>query len=87
MDTTELDLVVAGTQDAVMMVESEAKELTEDEMLGAVLFAHQEMQVAIETIKALAAEAGQLQLNVMEPVIADCILESQTMFMNAAISL
>jgi polyribonucleotide nucleotidyltransferase len=54
-----LNMVVAGTEDAVLMVESEAKELTEDEMLGAVLFAHQEMQVAIETIKALAAEAGK----------------------------
>ncbi len=54
-----LNMVVAGTADAVLMVESEAKELTEDEMLGAVLFAHQEMQVAIENIKALAAEAGK----------------------------
>ena len=54
-----LSMVVAGTSDAVLMVESEAKELTEDEMLGAVLFAHQEMQVAIEAIKALAAEAGK----------------------------
>ncbi|KAA0873672.1 polyribonucleotide nucleotidyltransferase [Nitrincola tapanii] len=56
---SELDMVVAGTQDAVLMVESEAKELTEDEMLGAVLFAHQEMQVVIEAIKAFAAEAGK----------------------------
>ena len=54
-----LNMVVAGTADAVLMVESEAKELTEDEMLGAVLFAHQEMQVAIDNIKALAAEAGK----------------------------
>ncbi len=54
-----LNMVVAGTEDAVLMVESEAKELTEDEMLGAVLFAHQEMQVAIDNIKALAAEAGK----------------------------
>jgi polyribonucleotide nucleotidyltransferase len=56
---SRLSMVVAGTSDAVLMVESEAKELTEDEMLGAVLFAHQEMQVAIEAIKALAAEAGK----------------------------
>ncbi len=56
---SELDMVVAGTSDAVLMVESEAKELTEDEMLGAVLFAHQEMQVAIGAINALAAEAGK----------------------------
>ena len=57
--TSELDMVVAGTADAVLMVESEAKELTEDEMLGAVLFAHQEMQVAINAINELVAEAGK----------------------------
>ncbi|WP_156948372.1 polyribonucleotide nucleotidyltransferase [Marinobacterium jannaschii] len=57
--TSELDMVVAGTSDAVLMVESEAKELTEDEMLGAVLFAHQEMQVVINAVNELAAEAGK----------------------------
>ncbi|MBR9828974.1 MAG: polyribonucleotide nucleotidyltransferase, partial [Oceanospirillales bacterium] len=57
--TSELDMVVAGTADAVLMVESEAKELTEDEMLGGVLFAHQEMQVAITAINELVAEAGK----------------------------
>ncbi|MBS9405195.1 polyribonucleotide nucleotidyltransferase [Halomonas sp. TRM85114] len=56
---SELDMVVAGTEKAVLMVESEAKELLEDEMLGGVLFAHQEMQVAISAIKELAAEAGK----------------------------
>ncbi len=54
-----LNMVVAGTETAVLMVESEAKELTEDQMLGGVLFCHQEMQVAISAIKALAAEAGK----------------------------
>ena len=54
-----LDMVVAGTEDAVLMVESEAKELSEDQMLGAVLFAHQEMQAVIKVIKELAAEAGK----------------------------
>jgi len=57
--SSELDMVVAGTNDAVLMVESEAQELTEDEMLGAVLFAHQEMQVAISAINELVAEAGK----------------------------
>ena len=52
-------MVVAGTEKAVLMVESEAKELLEDEMLGAVLFAHQEMQVAITAINELVAEAGK----------------------------
>ncbi|MGB0732436.1 MAG: polyribonucleotide nucleotidyltransferase [Pontibacterium sp.] len=59
LETSELDMVVAGTSDAVLMVESEAQELTEDEMLGAVLFAHQEMQVAIDAINELKAEAGK----------------------------
>ena len=54
-----LSMVVAGTDSAVLMVESQAEELTEDEMLGAVLFAHQEMQVAITAIKELVAEAGK----------------------------
>lgn len=54
-----LDMVVAGTQDAVLMVESEAQELTEDQMLGAVLFAHEEFQVVINAIKELAAEVGK----------------------------
>ncbi|MFN3882889.1 MAG: polyribonucleotide nucleotidyltransferase [Nitrincola lacisaponensis] len=56
---SELDMVVAGTTDAVLMVESEAKELTEDEMLGAVLFAHQEMQVVIQAINEFAAVAAK----------------------------
>ncbi len=59
LQTSELDMVVAGTKDAVLMVESEAKELTEDEMLGAVLFAHQEYQTAITAIAELAAEVGK----------------------------
>ncbi|MAT84359.1 MAG: polyribonucleotide nucleotidyltransferase [Gammaproteobacteria bacterium] len=56
---SSLSMVVAGTDEAVLMVESEAEELTEDQMLGAVLFAHQEMQIAINAIKELAAEAGK----------------------------
>jgi polyribonucleotide nucleotidyltransferase len=54
-----LQMVVAGTRDAVLMVESEADRLTEDEMLGAVLFGHQEMQTVIQGINELAAEAGK----------------------------
>ena len=54
-----LDMVVAGTKDAVLMVESEASELSEDIMLGGVLFAHQEMQSVISVIEELAAEAGK----------------------------
>ena len=54
-----LDLVVAGTKDAVMMVESEAYELTEDEMLGAVTFAHEQIQPVIDLIVALAEDAAK----------------------------
>jgi len=57
--SSDLDMVVAGTESAVLMVESEANELTEDQMLGAVLFAHQEMQVVIAAINELKAEAGK----------------------------
>ncbi|MGB1270749.1 MAG: polyribonucleotide nucleotidyltransferase [Endozoicomonas sp.] len=56
---SELDMVVAGTSEAVLMVESEAQELTEDEMLGAVLFAQQEYQGAIAAIREFAAEVGK----------------------------
>ncbi|MGO3126812.1 MAG: polyribonucleotide nucleotidyltransferase [Luteimonas sp.] len=56
---SELELVVAGTASAVLMVESEAQELSEDVMLGAVMFGHQQMQVAIATINELVAEAGK----------------------------
>ncbi len=59
LEESALNMVVAGTADAVLMVESEAQELSEDQMLGAVLFAHQEMQVVIEAIKSLAADAGK----------------------------
>ncbi len=56
---SDLDLVVAGTAEAVLMVESEASGLSEDVMLGAVLFGHEQMQAAIGAINKLAAEAGK----------------------------
>jgi polyribonucleotide nucleotidyltransferase len=59
VETSQLDLVVAGTKDAVLMVESEAKMLTEEVMLGAVLFGHQQMQAAIKAIDELVAAAGK----------------------------
>jgi polyribonucleotide nucleotidyltransferase len=59
LETSELELVVAGTKDAVLMVESEAKQLSESVMLGAVLFGHEQMQVAIKAINELVAEAGK----------------------------
>jgi polyribonucleotide nucleotidyltransferase len=59
LETSLLDMVVAGTESAVLMVESEAKQLSEDQMLGGVLFAHQEMQVVVSAIKELKAEIGK----------------------------
>ena len=58
LNESYLDMVVAGTDEAVLMVESEAKELNEDLMLGAVLFGHQEMKAVINACKDLKAEAG-----------------------------
>jgi len=57
--TSDLELVVAGTAGAVMMVESEAKQLSEEVMLGAVLFGHEQMQAAITAIDELVAVAGK----------------------------
>ncbi|MEO0364526.1 MAG: polyribonucleotide nucleotidyltransferase [Pseudomonadota bacterium] len=56
---SQLDLVVAGTEDAVLMVESEADRLPEDVMLGAVVFGHEQMQAAIAVIREMVAEAGK----------------------------
>jgi polyribonucleotide nucleotidyltransferase len=59
LETSELDLVVAGTRDAVLMVESQASELSEEIMLGAVMFGHEQMQVVIDAIIELAEVAAK----------------------------
>ncbi|MBY6205233.1 polyribonucleotide nucleotidyltransferase [Halomonas denitrificans] len=59
LENSRLDLVVAGTDKAVLMVESEADLMSEDEMLGAVTFGHDQMQTAIKAINELVAEAGK----------------------------
>ncbi len=64
---SDLDLVVAGTSNAVLMVESEAKLLSEDVMLGAVVFGHQQMQAAIRAIAELAAQAARPSWNWQPP--------------------
>jgi polyribonucleotide nucleotidyltransferase len=58
LEESDLDLVVAGTKSAVLMVESEANELSEDVMLGAVMYGHEQLQVVIDTIEEFAREAG-----------------------------
>ena len=77
LDGSELNLVVAGTDSSVLMVESEAKQLPEDIMLGAVMFGHQELQIVIDNIKALVKETDTKS---WEWVAAekDEILESET---------
>jgi len=65
---SSLDLVVAGTEHAVLMVESEANRLPEDVMLGAVMFGHEAMQVAIKAINELVAEAGKPSWNWVAPL-------------------
>ena len=74
LENSKLDMVVAGTKDAVLMVESQAQELTEDQMLGAVLFAHQEMQVVIQAINELAAEAGKPRWDWQAPPVDEELL-------------
>jgi polyribonucleotide nucleotidyltransferase len=58
LESSELDMVVAGTKDAVLMVESEASELSEDIMLGAVMYAHEQFQVVIDSVAEFAKEVG-----------------------------
>ncbi len=69
----ELELVVAGTKDAVLMVESEAAGLSEEIMLGAVMFGHEQMQVAIDTINELAAEVGKPSWNWVAPEVDEAL--------------
>jgi polyribonucleotide nucleotidyltransferase len=70
---SELDLVVAATEKAVLMVESEAKELPEDIMLGAVMFGHQQMQVAISAIKEFAAEVAKSPIDWAPPAVNEAL--------------
>jgi polyribonucleotide nucleotidyltransferase len=71
---SELELVVAGTKDAVLMVESEAKELSEEVMLGAVVFGHQAQQAAIDAINELVAEAGKPRWDWTAPAKNDALI-------------
>jgi polyribonucleotide nucleotidyltransferase len=73
---SQLDLVVAGTEQAVLMVESEAQELSEAIMLGAVVFGHEQMQAAIQAINALADEVNPEMWD-FEPPAKDEALEAQ----------
>ena len=76
IEDSSLDLVVAGTEKAVLMVESEANILPEEVMLGAVMFGHEQMQVAITAIAELAAEAGKPAWDWQPPEIDTALLDS-----------
>ncbi|CAE6952697.1 MULTISPECIES: polyribonucleotide nucleotidyltransferase [Pseudomonas] len=86
LKASSLDMVVAGTETAVLMVESEAQELTEDQMLGAVLFAHQEFQAVIQAVKEFAAEAGKPTWNWQAPAANTPLLDAIRSQFGAAIS-
>ena len=75
---TDLDLVVAATDSAVLMVESEAKQLSEDVMLGSVVYGHQQMQAVINMINELAAEVGKEPWNWVPPETDAAMVEKLT---------
>jgi polyribonucleotide nucleotidyltransferase len=76
LTTSKLDLVVAGTADAVLMVESEADCLSEEVMLGAVVFGHDQMQTAITAIKELAAEVGKPAWDWQAPEVNTALVDA-----------
>ena len=83
---SDLHLVVAGTEHAVLMVESEAKGLSEEVMLGSVVFGHEQMQVAIRAIKELVAEAGKPRWSWTPPVDSPELTSAVALHAQAALS-
>ncbi|HUP95985.1 MAG TPA: polyribonucleotide nucleotidyltransferase [Burkholderiales bacterium] len=78
LQTSQLNLVVAGTQQAVLMVESEAHELSEDVMLGGVMFGHEQMQAVINVINEMVEEAGKPEWNWVPPAKDQAFIERIT---------
>ena len=76
LEKSQLDLVVAGTADAVLMVESEAECLSEETMLGAVVFGHEQMQAAISAINELKAEAGKPEWDWQAPEVNTALVDA-----------
>ena len=83
---SSLDLVVAGTSSAVLMVESEAKELSEDQMLGAVLYGHAQQQVVIDAINEFAKEVGVQKHQFVAPAVNEALQTTLQNQFAAAIS-
>jgi len=91
LEESHLDMVIAGSDAAVIMVESEAKELSEDQMLGGILFAHQEMQVAIEAIKEMVTDIGkpkfEYEPKVLKSEVVDLVKNNYSDQISAAYAL
>ena len=91
LENSALELVVAGTKDAVLMVESEAEGLSEEVMLGAVMYGHEQMQIVIDTINELAAEVGKPAWDWQAPEedqgLADAVAGQATTGLTAAYQL
>jgi len=83
LKTSQLDLVVAGTEAAVLMVESEADQLSEEVMLGAVVFGHTEMQKAINAINELVEEAGKPEWDWQAPAKDEALVASLSALVSA----
>ena len=86
LESSDLDLVVAGTESAVLMVESEAKLLTEDEMLGAVMFGHEQMQTVIKAINEFADEVGVEKWDWEAPAADESLAEKVAEFSTEALT-
>jgi len=86
LEDSQLDLVVAGTSDAVLMVESEADCLPEEVMLGAVTFGHDQMQVAITAINELAEQAGKPRMEWVAPEVNQTLVEKVAALANEGIA-
>jgi polyribonucleotide nucleotidyltransferase len=86
LSESQLHLVVAATEHGVLMVESEAKGLSEDVMLGAVVFGHQQMQIAIRNIRELVAEAGKPRWSWQAPAENAELASSLALHAQAALS-
>jgi len=76
METSELDLIVAGTEEAVLMVESEAQQLSEEVMLGSVLFGHEKLQAVIKAVTEFAQEVGATTPEHPAPVVNEALTKA-----------
>ncbi len=83
LKTSQLDLVVAGTEQAVLMVESEAQQLPEDVMLGAVVFGHDQMQVVIKAINEMVDEIGVPEYNWTAPAKDEALISRMSQIAEA----